>query len=56
LTGNFSGVRVGTVSSIELPRKPGDNVIVVMSLDKATQGLIRRDSIASVQTECLIGF
>ncbi len=51
----IGGVHSGTVHSIELPHKPGDKVIVVMDLDRATHEIIKRDSVASIQTEGLLG-
>jgi phospholipid/cholesterol/gamma-HCH transport system substrate-binding protein len=49
------GVHSGTVHSIELPHKPGDKVIVAMDLEKATHEIIKQDSVASIQTEGLLG-
>jgi len=49
------GVHSGTVTGIELPRKPGDEVTVVMELAKTTHEIIKRDSIASIETEGLLG-
>jgi phospholipid/cholesterol/gamma-HCH transport system substrate-binding protein len=49
------GVHSGTVTGIELPRKPGDKVTVVMELAKSTHEIIKRDSVASIQTEGLLG-
>ncbi len=49
------GVHSGTVHSIELPHKPGDKVIVTMDLDKSTQEIIKRDSVASIETEGMLG-
>ena len=49
------GVHSGTVTGIELPRKPGDEVTVVMELAKSTHEIIKRDSVASIQTEGLLG-
>ncbi|MGA7110814.1 MAG: MlaD family protein [Terracidiphilus sp.] len=49
------GVHSGTVTGIELPRKPGDEVTVVMELAKSTHEIVKRDSVASIQTECLLG-
>jgi phospholipid/cholesterol/gamma-HCH transport system substrate-binding protein len=44
----IGGVHSGTVHSIKLPHKPGDKVIVVMDLDKATHEIIKQDSVASI--------
>jgi phospholipid/cholesterol/gamma-HCH transport system substrate-binding protein len=50
------GVHSGTVRSITLPRNPRDKVTVVMQLDKAsTQGIVKKDSLASIETEGLLG-
>jgi outer membrane protein OmpA-like peptidoglycan-associated protein len=49
------GVRSGTVHSITLPHRPGDKVTVVMDLDKSTQEIIKHDSVASIETEGLLG-
>jgi phospholipid/cholesterol/gamma-HCH transport system substrate-binding protein len=51
----IGGVHSGTVHSIELPHKPGNKVIVVMDLDKSTHEIIKQDSVASIQTEGLLG-
>jgi len=49
------GVHSGTVTGIELPRKPGDKVTVVMDLALSTHEIIKQDSVASIQTEGLLG-
>jgi phospholipid/cholesterol/gamma-HCH transport system substrate-binding protein len=49
------GVHSGTVHSIELPHKPGDQVTVVMDLNKSTQEIIKRDSVAAIETEGVLG-
>jgi phospholipid/cholesterol/gamma-HCH transport system substrate-binding protein len=49
------GVHSGTVSSIVLPHKPGDKVTVVMELGKATHEIIKQDSMATIETEGLLG-
>lgn len=49
------GVHSGTVTGITLPSKPGDKVTVVMELAKSTHEIIKHDSIASIQTEGLLG-
>ena len=49
------GVHSGNVHSITLPHKPGDKVIVVMELDRSTQEIIKRDSVASIETEGVLG-
>ena len=49
------GVHVGTVHDIRLPHKPGDKVTIVMDLDKSTHQIIKQDSVASIETEGLLG-
>jgi phospholipid/cholesterol/gamma-HCH transport system substrate-binding protein len=49
------GVHSGTVHSIELPHKPGEKVTVVVDLDKSTHEIIKRDSMATIETEGLLG-
>src|SRR5208282_1888495 len=49
------GVHVGTVHDIVLPHKPGDKVIIVMDLEKSTHQIIKQDSVASIETEGLLG-
>jgi outer membrane protein OmpA-like peptidoglycan-associated protein len=38
-----------------LPHKPGDKVTVLMNLDRATHEIIKQDSIASIETEGMLG-
>ena len=49
------GVHSGMVESINLPHKPGDKVTVVMDLDRSTHEIIKRDSVASIETEGMLG-
>src|SRR5580658_1920940 len=49
------GVHSGTVLRIELPHKPGERVTVVMELDDSTHEIIKQDSVASIETEGLLG-
>jgi phospholipid/cholesterol/gamma-HCH transport system substrate-binding protein len=49
------GVHSGTVLSIDLPHKPGEKVTVVMELDDSTHEIIKQDSVASIETEGLLG-
>jgi phospholipid/cholesterol/gamma-HCH transport system substrate-binding protein len=50
-----AGVHSGTVSSIVLPHKPGEKVTVVMDLGKSTHEIIKQDSVATIETEGLLG-
>jgi phospholipid/cholesterol/gamma-HCH transport system substrate-binding protein len=49
------GVHSGTVSSIVLPHKPGEKVMVIMDLGKSTHEIIKQDSVATIETEGLLG-
>jgi phospholipid/cholesterol/gamma-HCH transport system substrate-binding protein len=49
------GVHSGMVRSIELPHKPGDKVTVVMDLNHSTHEIIKQDSVASIETEGVLG-
>jgi phospholipid/cholesterol/gamma-HCH transport system substrate-binding protein len=49
------GVHSGMVQSINLPHRPGDKVTVVMNLDKSTHEIIKQDSVASIETEGMLG-
>jgi len=49
------GVHIGTVQAIELPHSPQGKVTVVMQLDRATRDLVNKGSIASIETEGLLG-
>jgi phospholipid/cholesterol/gamma-HCH transport system substrate-binding protein len=49
------GVQRGTVHSIDLPSRPSDKVTVVMNLDNSTHNIVKQDSIASIETEGLMG-
>ena len=49
------GVHSGTVTGIKLPTSPGGKVLVLMELAKSTRAIIKMDSVASIQTEGLLG-
>jgi phospholipid/cholesterol/gamma-HCH transport system substrate-binding protein len=49
------GVHSGTVRSIDLPHQTGQAVTVVMDLDRTTHEIVKQDSIASIETEGLLG-
>jgi phospholipid/cholesterol/gamma-HCH transport system substrate-binding protein len=49
------GMRVGTVDHIQMPNQPGEKVIVAMDLESSTRKVIRRDSVAAIKTEGLLG-
>jgi phospholipid/cholesterol/gamma-HCH transport system substrate-binding protein len=49
------GIHQGTVTRIELPRHPGEKVRVVMHLKGATRNVLRKDSLAAIRSEGLVG-
>ena len=49
------GVHSGTVRSIVLPHKPGEKVTVIMDMGKSTHEIIKQDSVATIETEGLLG-
>ena len=49
------GIHKGTVKQIQLPAQPGGEMTVVMGMEQSTRKVIRKDSVASIQTEGLLG-
>jgi len=49
------GLRKGSVKRINLPNRPDGKVTVVMDLQSATRDVIKRDSVASIAAEGLVG-
>ena len=49
------GVHSGTVRNILLPHGPGEKVTVIMDLGKSTHEIIKQDSVATIETEGLLG-
>jgi phospholipid/cholesterol/gamma-HCH transport system substrate-binding protein len=49
------GMHEGTVRSIKLPQRPDGEIVVSMDLSKDTQSIVRKDSVASIQAEGLLG-
>jgi phospholipid/cholesterol/gamma-HCH transport system substrate-binding protein len=49
------GVHSGTVRDIVLPHRPGEKITVVMDLGKSTHEVVKRDSVASIETEGMVG-
>ena len=49
------GIHEGTIARIQLPRGPNDKVRVVMDLKKATRNVIKKDSVAAIRSEGLVG-
>ena len=51
----MGGVHSGIVKSIELPHQASGQVTVTLEMDKTTHEILRKDSVASIQTEGLLG-
>ena len=49
------GIHEGTISRIDLPTEPGGKITVEMTLHDSTKNIIRKDSVASIKTEGLLG-
>jgi len=49
------GIHEGTVTRIDLPSRSDQKVTVEMSMERSTQNVIKKDSIASIKTEGLLG-
>jgi phospholipid/cholesterol/gamma-HCH transport system substrate-binding protein len=49
------GIRKGTVRLIELPHQSNGEMTVLMDLESSTRTVIKKDSIAAIQTEGLLG-
>ena len=49
------GVHSGSVRSVDLPKTPSGKITVWMDLEKSTHNIIKQDSIATVETEGLLG-
>lgn len=51
----IGGVHSGTVQSIDLPSSAGGKVTVVLMLNASTRHIVKQDSVASIETEGLLG-
>ena len=49
------GIRTGSVSRIDLPKRPDGKVTVVMNLKSSTRDIVRKDSVAAIRSEGLLG-
>ena len=49
------GIHEGTVRTIKLPSRPDEKVSVVMDLAASTRDIIKKDSVAWIKTEGLLG-
>src|ERR1051326_1761135 len=52
---HVGGIHKGTVRQIQLPTQPNEKVTVVMDLERSTRDIIKKDSLASIETEGLLG-
>src|SRR5258705_13210214 len=50
-----NGIHEGSVKRKDLPRRPDAKVRVVMNLKSATREVIKKDSVAAIKSEGLIG-
>jgi len=51
----IGGVHSGSVRSVELPNKPTEKITVWMDLDRSTRNIVKQDSVATIETEGLLG-
>ena len=49
------GIRKGTVKYLTLPHKPGEKINVAMELETATHDVLKKDSVAAIESEGLLG-
>src|SRR5271154_2159663 len=49
------GIRKGMVTHLILPKQPDGKVTVEMDLEKSTHEVLKKDSIAAIQTDGLLG-
>src|SRR4051812_45307359 len=49
------GIRQGTVNHLELPKRPDGKVIVYLDLDRRTRDVVKKDSVAAIRSEGLLG-
>ena len=51
----IGGIHQGTVKRIELPSQPNGKMTVVMNLRNPTRNVIKKDSVAAIKTEGVLG-
>src|SRR3981189_917198 len=49
------GIHKGVVRRIDLPDNPDGKIMVVMDLESATQRIVKKDSVAAIKAEGLLG-
>lgn len=52
---HVAGLQEGAVRHIDLPHRPGEKVRVIMDLKGSTREIVKKDSVASIQSEGLVG-
>jgi phospholipid/cholesterol/gamma-HCH transport system substrate-binding protein len=52
---HVGGIRRGSVRRIVLPSSPDAAMVVVMKMERSTRDVVRTDSVATIQTEGLLG-
>jgi phospholipid/cholesterol/gamma-HCH transport system substrate-binding protein len=51
----IGGIHEGTVRYIDLPKRPDEKITVEMDLRKESRAVVKKDSIASIKSEGLVG-
>jgi phospholipid/cholesterol/gamma-HCH transport system substrate-binding protein len=51
----IGGIHEGTVRYINLPRRPDEKILVAMDLKKEARAVIKKDSVAYIKSEGLVG-
>ena len=54
-TVRLAGVQIGRVSGVELPNQPGGKVRVDLSIARRFSDRVRKDSVARIETQGLLG-
>jgi phospholipid/cholesterol/gamma-HCH transport system substrate-binding protein len=49
------GVHSGTVGDIVMPHRPNEQITVIMALARSTHEIVKQDSVASIETEGMVG-
>src|SRR5947199_10133306 len=49
------GIHAGTVRQIQLPLRPNEKVRVLMDMAGGTRNVIKKDSMATIRSEALVG-
>jgi phospholipid/cholesterol/gamma-HCH transport system substrate-binding protein len=51
----YQGVNVGRVSDVQLPAAPGERIVVTMRISLDAQHLIRKNTVAQIKSDGLVG-